>query len=76
MNKGHAGMLFLIFVVFGILISVQFRSIVQSETGDAISIKELTEELEKERNEKALLMEQLTSIEAKREQLLKISAKH
>ncbi|NLM74130.1 MAG: DUF881 domain-containing protein [Clostridiaceae bacterium] len=71
MNKGHAGMLFLIFVVFGILISVQFRSIVQSETGDAISIKELTEELEKERNEKALLMEQLTSIEAKREQLLK-----
>ncbi len=71
MNKGHIGMLFLIFTLFGILISVQFRSIVQSETGDAISIKELTEELKKERDEKALLMEQLTSIEAKREQLLK-----
>ena len=52
MNKGHRGMMFLIFLLFGILVSVQFRSIVQSDSKETITIKELAAELEFERAEK------------------------
>lgn len=71
MNKGHRGMMFLIFLLFGILVSVQFRSIVQSDSKETITIKELAAELEFERAEKARLQEELNNLEAEREQLLK-----
>ena len=71
MNKGHRGMLFLIFILFGILLSMQFRSIVRSDSDETISIRELAAELEYERAEKARLIEQLNNLEAEREQLLK-----
>jgi len=71
MNKGHRGMLFLIFILFGILVSMQFRSIVRSDSDETISIRELAAELEYERAEKARLIEQLNNLEAEREQLLK-----
>ncbi|NMA66646.1 MAG: DUF881 domain-containing protein [Clostridiaceae bacterium] len=71
MNKGHRGMMFLIFILLGIVISVQFRSIVQSDTDETIILKELKTELQYERAEKARLIEQLNGLEAEREQLLK-----
>lgn len=70
MKKGHRGMMFLVFVLLGILISAQFRSIVQSKS-DTVTIKELAEELEAERTEKARLLEQLVNLEAEQKQLLK-----
>ena len=66
MNKGHRGMMFLIFLLFGILVSVQFRSIVQSDSKETITIKELAAELEFERAEKARLQEELNNLEAER----------
>lgn len=64
-------MLFLIFLIFGILVSLQFRSIVQSEGNGASTAKELTSELEAESAENVRLMNKLASLEAEREQLLK-----
>ncbi len=71
MNKGHRGMMFLIFLLFGILINLQFRGIVISESNDGVSVKELTAQLEAEKAENVQLMGQLTNIEAEYEQLLK-----
>lgn len=69
MNKGC--MMFLIFVVLGLLISLQFRSIVQSKSDNTTTIRELASELEAERAEKERLLEQLVNLEAEHKQLIK-----
>ncbi len=71
MNKGHRGMMFLIFMLLGILVTLQFRGIVQNESQDDYSIKELTSELQAEKTENQMLMEQLATIEAEYELMLK-----
>jgi uncharacterized protein YlxW (UPF0749 family) len=71
MNKGHSGMMFIIFLLLGILINLQFRGIILSEPNEQITIKNLAAELEAERKENKKLIEQLASIEAEREQLWK-----
>jgi cell division protein FtsB len=71
MNKGHSGMMFIIFLLLGILINLQFRGIILSEPNEHTSIKKLAAELEAERKENKKLIEQLESIEAEREQLWK-----
>lgn len=71
MNKGHRAMMFLIFLIFGVLISLQFRGVVESKSGSAFSVNELTTELEAEQAESKQLLDQLTSIEAEHEQLIK-----
>lgn len=71
MNKGHRGMMFLIFLLFGILINLQFRGIVKSESQGGYSVKNLKAELQAEKAENVQLMEQLNNIEAEYEQLLK-----
>lgn len=62
-------MMFIIFLLFGILINLQFRGILSAEPNEGPTAKELAVELEKERSENKRLMEQLASIEAEREQL-------
>ncbi len=71
MNKGHNGMMFIIFLLLGILINLQFRGIIRSEPNGQASIKKLAAELEAERKENRKLIEQLESIQAEREQLWK-----
>lgn len=71
MNKGHSGMLFIIFLLLGILINLQFRGIIMSEPNEGASARELAAELEAEKNENKKLIEQLESIEAERAQLWK-----
>lgn len=71
MNKGHNGMMFIIFLLLGILINLQFRGIILSEPNEQASIKKLAAELEAERKENRKLIEQLESIQAEREQLWK-----
>lgn len=71
MNKGHNGMMFIIFLLLGILINLQFRGIILSEPNGQASIKKLAAELEAERKENRKLIEQLESIQAEREQLWK-----
>lgn len=71
MNKGHRGMMFIIFLLFGILINLQFRGIILSESNEGSSAKELAAELEAEKKENKSLIEKLESIEAEREQLWK-----
>jgi uncharacterized protein YlxW (UPF0749 family) len=70
MNKGHFGMMFFIFLMFGILISLQFRGVYGSESGE-VSAKRLTAELEAEKAENAQLLQKISNIESEREQLLK-----
>jgi uncharacterized protein YlxW (UPF0749 family) len=70
MNKGHFGMMFFIFLTFGILISLQFRGVYGSESGE-VSAKRLTAELEAEKAENAQLLQKISNIESEREQLLK-----
>lgn len=71
MNKGHSGMMFIIFLLLGILINLQFRGIILSEPNEGTSARELAAELEAEKNENKKLIEQLESIEAERAQLWK-----
>ena len=71
MNKGHRGMFFLIALAFGILISLQFRGVIEGKAGGSLSAKELAEELKAEEDENARLLDQISNIEAEREQLLK-----
>ncbi len=71
MNKGHRGMMFVIFLLFGILINLQFRGIILSESNEGASAKELAAELEQERSENKSLIEKIEIIEAEREELWK-----
>jgi len=63
-------MLFLVFFVFGILVSTQFSGVAKNNSHNGISFKQLTLELEAERKENSRLLEQLAHIEAEHEQLL------
>lgn len=70
MNKGHYGMMFMIFLIFGILLSLQFRGVAEGKSG-TLSAKGLTAELETEKSKNAELLQKISNIEAEREQLLK-----
>jgi len=69
MRKGYRTVMFIGFVLFGILINVQLRSTLVSNPNADTSAKEYAIELEKERNEGKRLMEQLAVKEAELEQL-------
>jgi uncharacterized protein YlxW (UPF0749 family) len=69
MRKGYRTVMFIGFVLFGILINVQLRSTLASNPNADTSAKEYAIELEKERNEGKRLMEQLAVKEAELEQL-------
>ncbi len=69
MRKGYRTVMFIGFVLFGILINVQLRSTLASNLNADTSAKEYAIELEKERNEGKRLMEQLAVKEAELEQL-------
>ncbi len=71
MNKGHRAITFVLFLIFGLLINLQFKGIIMSEPKDTSSAKELAAQLELEKNENKKLMEQLESIEAERDMLWK-----
>lgn len=71
MNKGHRGMMFMIFVLFGIFVNLQFRGVILSNTNATPKAKEMASKLIAEREENKRLINQLTSIEAERERLLK-----
>lgn len=70
MNKGHRGMMFIIFLLLGILINLQFRGIIQSESNNGYSTKELSAELSSVKEENARLLEQLNNVEIEWEQLV------
>jgi uncharacterized protein YlxW (UPF0749 family) len=67
MNKGHRGMMFIIFLILGIVISLQFRGVVLSESDEGANLAELQSELSATRAENAMLIEQLTQLEAEME---------
>ncbi len=69
MDKGHRAITFVLFLIFGLLINLQFKGIIMAEPNDTASAKELAAQLELEKNENAKLLEQLASIEAERETL-------
>lgn len=71
MNKGHKGMMFVIFLLFGILITLQFRGIILSEPDEGATARQLAAELEAARQENQKLIEQLEQLEAERAQLWK-----
>lgn len=71
MNKGHKGMMFVIFLLFGILITLQFRGIILSEPDEGATDRQLAAELEAARQENQKLIEQLEQLEAERAQLWK-----
>jgi uncharacterized protein YlxW (UPF0749 family) len=68
-NKGHRFMMFLIFLLLGILITLQFRGIVDNAS-DGASVKDLALHLEEEKAEGKELLETLAILEAERDQLL------
>lgn len=67
MNKRYRGLMFIIFLLLGIVISLQFRGIVISESDDGANLTQLEEELAATREENAILVEQLTQLEAELE---------
>ncbi len=64
-------MLFLIFVMFGILVNLQFRSIMENSENDTGSLTEMTKRLEEEKAESQRLLEELAQAELEHDQLLK-----
>lgn len=62
-------MMFLIFLLLGILITLQFRGIIDN-TSDGASVKDLALHLEEEKAEGQELLETLAILEAERDQLL------
>lgn len=69
MNKGHRGMMFVIFLLFGVLVSLQFRGIILSDSDEGASAKQLNMELEASKQENVLLLEELANLEAEFETL-------
>lgn len=69
MIKSHKGMMFLIFLLLGILINLQFRGILESPS--TVSAREMASKLDKEKAENQKLLNELNNIEAERDQLLK-----
>jgi uncharacterized protein YlxW (UPF0749 family) len=70
MVKGHKGLMFLVFLFLGILINLQFRSILENPSSD-VSAREIAMELEAEKAKGRQLMEELSMIEAEYDRLLK-----
>jgi uncharacterized protein YlxW (UPF0749 family) len=71
MSKGHSAMIFILFVMFGMLINLQVKGVIMEEPQTGASAKELAAKLEMEINENKKLMEQLSAIEAERDVLWK-----
>lgn len=71
MSKGHSAMIFILFVMFGMLINLQVKGVIMEEPQTGASAKELAAQLEMEINENKKLMEQLSAIEAERDVLWK-----
>lgn len=69
MNKVHRSMMFILFLLFGMLLSLQFRSIILSQTEEGFSVKELSQQLEVTKSENLMLVNQLDSIESELELL-------
>lgn len=70
MIKGHKSLMFFIFLLLGILINLQFRSILGNPSS-AVSAKDLTASLEIEKAKGRELLDQLNNLEAEKDQLLK-----
>lgn len=68
MSQGHKGLFFFIFLLFGIMLTLQFRGMM--ETKPSLSAKEMASKLEAEKAEGKQLMETLNGVEAERDQLL------
>jgi uncharacterized protein YlxW (UPF0749 family) len=64
-------MIFILFVMFGMLINLQVKGVIMEEPQTGVSAKELAAQLEMEINENKKLMEQLSAIEAERDVLWK-----
>lgn len=69
MKNVYRAIVFIGFLLFGIIINLQFRGILLSKPNAGTSAKELAIELENERNENKRILEQLENIEFEREQL-------
>lgn len=69
MKKSYSIIMFIGFIMLGILINIQFRSTIAANPNAGTSAKEYAIELENERNENRHLMEQLANKEAELEQL-------
>ncbi len=63
-------MMFLIFLLLGVLITLQFRGVIDNAS-DGASVKDLAMHLEEEKAEGKELLETLAILEAERDQLLK-----
>jgi len=69
MVKTHKILMFVVFLLLGMLITLQFRGIIQNNEGQ-MSIKELAASLEAEEAEGRRLLEELNNLEAEWSQLL------
>lgn len=69
MIKGHKGLMFFIFLLLGILINLQFRSILDNSSA-TVSVRDLASKLEIEKAEGQRLLDELSDIETERDQLL------
>jgi len=69
MVKTHRILMFMVFLLLGLLISLQFRGIINNQEGN-ISVKEMAARLEAEEAEGRKLLETLNSLEAEWSQLL------
>jgi len=67
-NKGYRFMMLLIFLILGVLITLQFRGVIEN-VSDGASVKDLALHLEEEKAEGKELLETLAILEAERDQL-------
>lgn len=65
--KGYRSVMFIALILFGIIISLQFRGVINKSE---VSAKELTVQLQAAKEENRKLLEQISNVEAEREQLL------
>ncbi|MDI9513525.1 MAG: DUF881 domain-containing protein [Bacillota bacterium] len=69
MVKTHRILMFLVFLLLGMLITLQFRGVINTSEGN-ISVKEMASRLEAEEAEGRKLLEELNNLEAEWSQLL------
>lgn len=75
MLKTHKPLMFMVFLLLGLLIALQFRGIINSQEG--MSVKEMAAMLEAEEEEGRRLLEELNSLEAEWSQLVSnIGSRH
>lgn len=70
MVKGHKVLMFLIFLLLGILINLQFRGILDNSSA-TVSVRDMASKLEAEKTEGRRLLDELNNIQAEKDQLEK-----